>query len=345
VHRGVDADALTEALGAEALTHGTDIFVSRAFGRPGTEAADRLLAHEAAHATGDAARSGLVHLKRSKKHLDFIRIKKKSTYITRMLTAKALDAIGATGLAERVDTDDQGDPIDHYGHWWIEVGKLGTPGDTSTWVPAKSYGWWPERSVNIAETLKITRVEGELNQGQANDPHHGDKAEIEYHPVLEVDDAEGYDAVRDRVVGDLDTFASGFTGSWNWRLAWGKNCHTFVDRAKKRLKLHHQTSKQWLSGAGVEVAKPKLKDFADIYQLLEPVRGKGYGAHTFIKPSVGVISADELLLLDKGQRAQLRSLFNDGINATDFMNFLSEADFQNLIVDTWGDDRLRGYLA
>src|SRR6202044_1955735 len=110
-----------------------------------------------AHATGAAAASGVVHLKRVKKHLDFIKIKKKSTHITRMLTAMALSKMGMEGMAEKVDTDASGDRIDHYGHWWIQYGRLTTPGDVSTWQPSGSYGWWPSQSVNFAQTLKIAR--------------------------------------------------------------------------------------------------------------------------------------------------------------------------------------------
>ena len=276
VHRGPDADAMTGALGAQAMTHGSDIFVSRAFDRSGAEG-DRLLAHEAAHATGDAARSGMVHLKRVKKHLDFIKIKKKSTHITRMLTSMALQKLGANELAIKVDTDSEGEEIDHYGHWWIEYGGLSTPGDLSSWKPQGSYGWWPSQGVNIAQTLKIDRVEGVLNKGGATDPHQGDTAEVEYHPVLEVDDKESYEDIRDRVDAELTSFATGFSGSWNWRLAWGKNCHTFVDRAKKKLKLHHQKSKQWLTGGGIAKKGPPAKTFAQIEKTFDMIRGMGFG--------------------------------------------------------------------
>jgi hypothetical protein len=137
-----------------------------------------------------------------------------------MLATMALDKLGAHDLADRVDTDAQGDSYDHYGHWWVEAGSLSPDG--LTWKPIESYGWWPAHGVGIAEILKITRVEGKLNQGKSEDPHHGEKADTEYHPVLEVDDKDDYEAVRDSVMDKVRTFAKGFSGSWNWRLGWGK---------------------------------------------------------------------------------------------------------------------------
>lgn len=344
VHRDASADAMTEALGAQALTHGSDIFVSRAFDRPGTPAGDRLLAHEAAHATGAAAASGMVHLKRVKKHLDFIKIKKKSTHITRMLTSMALEKLGFTEAAIKVNTDSEGDEIDHYGHWWIEYGGLSTPGDLSSWKPTGSYGWWPAQGVNIAQTLKIDRVEGVLNKGADKDPHEGDKAEIEYHPVLEVDDKESYEDVRDRVDQALESFAHGFSGSWNWRLAWGKNCHTFVDRAKKKLNLHHQKSKQWLTGGGIAKKGPPPKSFAQISKSWDILRGMGYGAFGYLGAVRANITGEELLSLTPPQRRELLSVLNEGIDDTNFQ-YLKDSEFGPKLAEEWGDDALQDYLA
>ena len=191
IHPGREAGMLADALGAEALTHGGNIFFAPGRYSPGTSAGDRLLAHEVTHATQHDP--GAVHLKRTKRHLDFIRMKRKDTKIARMLTAKALGGVGADKLAAKVD------PSDAYGHWWIEVGTLSA--DRGSWIADKSYGWWPAKKVSIAETLKIERVDGQLNQGQPNDPHHGEHAEVEFHPVMEVDDNANYDTIRTQARG------------------------------------------------------------------------------------------------------------------------------------------------
>lgn len=312
VHTGESADALTASLGGEALTHGSDVFVSRDHYRPGTEQGAELLAHEAAHATGAALASGRIHLKRTKKHLDFVRIKKKDTHIAREVTYRFLHAIGADKQAEKVITDQHGEQYDTYGHWWVEVGSLATAGDLSSWRPAKSYGWWPSQGVNLKQTLKIQTIPGVLNRNQPQDPHHGDRAEVEYHPVLEVDDAAAYVTVRDQVLNDVEAFARGFSGSWNWRLRWGKNCHTFVDRLKTKTKLHHQKSKSWLVGTGVAVAAPARKSFADISKAWENVRGFGFGAANYPRLLAVGVSLDDLAALSDDEKTRLISLINAG---------------------------------
>ena len=260
IHTGSDADEMNEALGSEGFTHGHDVFLSSRFYRPGTAEGRALLAHEAHHASSPDASTGRIHLKRQKMYLDFLRIKKRETHIGRMLGSMALEKLKMPGLAKKLDTRKDGESYDHYGHWWIEAGKLGDTDDMSTWDPAESYGWWPATKVNIAQTLKIKRVEGKLNKGRKGDPHQGDPADTEYHPVMEVDDTEPYEQVRDRVMGQVRNFANSFTGSWNWRLAWGKNCHVFIDRLKAALGLHHQAGKGWVRGEGVEDEEKKKAD-------------------------------------------------------------------------------------
>ncbi|MGH9115733.1 MAG: DUF4157 domain-containing protein, partial [Acidimicrobiales bacterium] len=334
VHTGSDADALTASLGAEALTHGSDVFVSRDHYRPGTERGDSLLAHEAAHATGAAARSGLVHLKRSNKYLDFLRIKKKDTHIAREVATRVLGKVGAKGLAEKVITDKQtGEEYDTYGHWWIEAGSLPDTANLASWHPVESYGWWPSTSVGLKQTLKIERVEGELNQGATKDPHHGRAAETEYHPVLEVDDGADYAAVRDQVIADVRTFAHAFSGSWNWRLGWGKNCHTFIDRLKKKLKLHHQKGKGWLHGEGVKAAVPPPKSFDDIRDAWSTnLKGNGFGMIAQVMALLKTkFTLAELSALDDAQKTELVSIVNEGVEgwnrvrADDLNDALSQA--------------------
>jgi len=253
LHTDATAGELADGLGAEAVSHGDDVWFASGAYRPDTQKGRRLLRHEVAHARHH--RDGKVHLKRVKKHLDFLVMKRNPTHIMQMLAAKALKGVGAKSLAERVD------PEDSYGHWWTEIGSMAS---TGAFYPAESYGWWPSTGVNIAQTLKAGKantVPGKLNKGQANDPHHGENAPG-FHPVLEVDDTETYESVRDRVTGAVRSFAQGFQGSWNWRLAWGKNCHTFQERLKTHLGVHHQESKFWLKdpNADINIADKKVRD-------------------------------------------------------------------------------------
>lgn len=334
VHTGDDADALTASLGAEALTHGSDIFVSREHYQPGTEKGARLLAHEAAHATGAAAASGFVHLKRSKKHLDFLRIKKKDTHIAREVAYKMLSGVGATKQAEKVITDKQGEEYDTYGHWWIEAGSLTDPTNLGSWKPLESYGWWPSKGVSgLKELFKIKTLPGVLNRGEPTDPHHGEAADTEYHPVLEVDDKADYKAVRDQVIGDVRTFAKGFSGSWNWRLAWGKNCHTFVDRLKKRIGLHHQAGAGWLIGEGVQ---PQLMPFDEIRTKWSDIlHGNGFN---MLDTMVGLLrnkfQLGDLAALSDDQKTELLSILNDGV-ADDF-NIVRPNDINAALASTFG---------
>jgi hypothetical protein len=113
------------------------------------------------------------------------------------------------------------------------------------WKPQVSYGWWPSHRVNTKQTL--VGVPGVLNRGEGEkDPHHGDNAPQHFHPAFEVDDNANYDEVRNRVITEIQSFAHGFQGSWNWRLGWGKNCHTFQQRLKTAVGLHNKETYYWL---------------------------------------------------------------------------------------------------
>jgi len=242
--------------------------------------------------------------------------------------------VGATGVAETItrDPDDPNDSIDFYGHWWIETGSLADPANPSSWVPARSYGWWPASQVSVAQTLKIDRVDGVLNKGQARDPHHGDKADVEYHPVLEVDDKDDYETVRDRVVGDLDAFASGFNGSWNWRLGWGKNCHTFVERAKKRLHLHHQNAKGWLTGEGVVVGG--AADY--LHNLGELVAGQGFQGMQSLGGHLAGQDPAMLLAASPKLRQEFFDKLNENIDPTNMFSYAKPEEVNQEFVRVFG---------
>jgi hypothetical protein len=162
LHTDAAAGELADALGAEAVSHGTDVWFAPGAYRPHTKKGRRLLRHEVTH--GRHHHDGKVHLKRVKKHLDFLVMKRNPTHITRMLAAKALRGVGAKDLGERVE------PEDSYGHWWTEVGDLAS---TGAWYPRESYGWWPSTAVNIGQTLKLGKGEhrsGQAQQGRSERP-------------------------------------------------------------------------------------------------------------------------------------------------------------------------------
>jgi hypothetical protein len=114
---------------------------------------------------------------------------------------------------------------DKYGHWWIEID--GT----------ESYGWWPKTHVGLRDTFGGT--DGELN-GQTTyhgtptrDPHHGDDAEEEFHPVVCGDDTRTDEEIKNC----LRAFARSYSGGWRWTFGAGQNCHTFQQAAMEHCKL------------------------------------------------------------------------------------------------------------
>lgn len=192
----------------------------------GNQAVQRLLAQRQPAQVRQRMSPNVIALKRRLKRLDFVRIKRKDAKIAQ----KALSLIG---LREK--------PDDAYGHWWLEIGDLK---DRVEWKPQESYGWWPSRKVNVKSTF--AGVPGLLNRGKGDrDPHHDDPAPEQFHPAYEVDDNSNYNEVRERVINEIQGFARGFQGSWNWRLGWGKNCHTFQQRLKTAVGLHNKQTDYW----------------------------------------------------------------------------------------------------
>lgn len=102
-----------------------------------------------------------------------------------------------------------------YGHWWIEMDDH------------ESYGWWPSQlPLRFRDVLR--GVPGVLNGiGVADDgtptrdPHHGDVADYEFHPILiqPRTDKEVRAVIR--------RFARTFTGEWQWSTWPTMNCRLF----------------------------------------------------------------------------------------------------------------------
>jgi len=128
---------------------------------------------------------------------------------------------------------------DQYGHWWLEIGN---PMDATS----ESYGWWPQAPVGYAGTF--AGVLGELN-GQTNfggtatrDPHHGDDADEEFHPLVPISDIRT-DAEIEKCIR---TFANGYGGTWQWVFGKGQNCHTFQAASMKHCRLVKRAPKGWI---------------------------------------------------------------------------------------------------
>jgi hypothetical protein len=266
VHTGSEVAQLNRQVSAQAFTHGQDIYMGAGYYNPGSQAGKRLLAHELTHvvqqvganklqrrAGGDGVKilgtlpSDRISLKLM--HLDFVRMKRQETHIAKMLLSKLK-------LAK--------EPEDAYGHWWTEIGDL----EKNEWRPAESYGWWPSIGVNILSTLR--GVKGILNRGnKTKDPHHGDDAKY-FHPVADVGEDEKYEDVRNRVVGNIRSFAAGFKGRWSWRLGWGKNCHTFQEKLMSKVGMKKSQVASWLKKAAPQVkeeAKEKLPDVGRKFKI------------------------------------------------------------------------------
>jgi len=252
VHTDSEADELNQHLSARAFTTGQDIFFRQSEYSPGSDSGRKLIAHELTHVVQQAGTRGLqrdstqepahvesripgdsISLKKVKMRLDFVKVKRNATQIAKMILAKLK-------LAKQ--------PEDPFGHWWTEIGDL----DGTDWEPKESYGWWPTIRLKTSTVLKNLRqifrgVPGKLNAvGGDKDPDHGEKAETEFHPVMEVDEDEEYDTVRQTVTGQIRNFAKGYKGIWNWVFGWGKNCHTFQEELLKAVGLTSEKVGRWL---------------------------------------------------------------------------------------------------
>jgi hypothetical protein len=274
VHVSSDVDEVSDLLRAHAFAIGRDVYVRRADYRPGTRAGDELLAHELAH-TVQRGPAGQISLKRRKMHLDFVRMKRAKIEFGRIIRKKL-------GLTVPAQEPAHGT----WGHFWTEVGKLDRVNPKQPrWRPEASYGWYPKGAV--AGPLGALRgVPGKLNHGEQNDPHHGDVAPVEFHPVMDVDTDADYAQVRRHVTQQIHQFATSFKGSWNWRLGWGKNCQTFQRALKKNVGLHYTTSKYWLNQPGQATMGETLMVRNLLY--VYPQLPEGPGAVEFLDSSTQV---------------------------------------------------------
>ena len=131
-----------------------------------------------------------------------------------------------------------------YGHWWVEIdGK-------------ESYGWWPAHPLRLRDVLWGTA--GTLNgQGTAlggtpcRDPHHGQHADYEFHPVLLIHAATDED-IRD----GIRRYASGFLGGWRWSTRPTVNCRLFQLALMDAVGLVDGTGNYYTRGSGCPALAP-----------------------------------------------------------------------------------------
>jgi hypothetical protein len=261
VHASAAVDTAAEGLSADAFTLGRDVYVRRELYQPGTPAGDRLLAHELTH----TLQQGGSKIRRSTAHVDVsadmpsrrVSTKKRMLYLDFVKMKRYDPKYGKAikqALGMDVDDDSMGGT---WGHWWTEVGARDP--DTGVFTPDKSYGWWPNGGAG-GVTGALAGVPGILNNGGGRDPHHGETGEAgltEFHPAMNLDTGGGetYDQIKTRVLNDIDTFARGYSGKWQWKLGWGQNCHTFQQAMKTKVKMHYQAAKGWLEDPSIRQAK------------------------------------------------------------------------------------------
>ncbi len=328
VHTGNEAVQMNQEVGAQAFAHGRDVYFGAGRG-PGNDA---LTAHELTHVvqqTGAVQRKSMpagvkiqsqpvenyLSRKEVARRLDFVVMKRNAPQVTKAL-------LNQLGIGNYRDT---------YGHWWTEILPQGQsqPGD-------KSYGWWPKVDPTIKQTLKIDRIDGILNAGQPHDPHHGEKANEEFKPAIQVDEDANFLEIYNRTVANIESFAHSFSGTWNWRLAWGKNCHTFQERMMKQLGMEKNDEAPFLSRerkidelekneyAKIEKEKPEWDDVDEIaknsiYQelgIVGPQYNKEYENST---KSIKGIAGREANLL-KGYLNKIKELEADKQKKLDTAN-------------------------
>lgn len=322
LHTGREAVQMNHEIGAEAFTHGRDIYMGASNFNPNSTSGKRLLTHELTHykqQTGGQGKSlqrkskgvqikqtapaGLISRKKKKLHLDFVRMKRDEARIGKVILKKL-------GLAQHSGG---------YGHYWTEIGDLAADG---SWEPQESYGWWPNDALSVKETFK--GVLGQLNRGESNDPHHGDDAGKEFHPVMEIDDNADYDTIRSQVVSDIRDFAYGFRGKWKWRLGWGKNCQTFQKRLKSAVGLHNQKGKGWFSKPNdVETFKDQeeAKEATETADFNQNYEGVDYELDVWLNAGenhnvTGLELAEGTIVRLADQ--QLRGVMSDGYTPTEY---------------------------
>lgn len=306
LHTSTEAAQASRSIDAEAFTHQNHIYID-AGNSLSSHSGQQLLAHELTHVlqqTGGVQRKANKDTLAIEGHLPSNRIstkkKKKKLYLD-FLRLKRLDpqfdAIIASKLGmKKTAADKENASTGTFGHWWTEIGDLkgAYPGK---WTSAQSFGWWPARSVKTSEVFK--GVPGQLNHGDANDPHHGEavKPSQMFHPVMELDPTEDYAAVRSKVLSDVRTFAKGYNGKWNWVFGWGKNCHTFQQKMNDKVGIHHQKGVGWFTrpkgvdkiSAGIQKEQEQAKQ--DKFNQENP--GIDFVLTTEVPVSSGMMSEDD----------------------------------------------------
>lgn len=318
VHTGTAAAQINRSLDAEAFTHQNHIYMGAGAYNPRSPSGQQLLAHELTHVvqqTGTVQRKAnkstvrvtgklpaqRVSTKKKKLYLDFIRMKRLDAQFDTIIAKK----LGMKKAAKKKDTQSGGT----YGHWWTEIGDL-TGDFPGNWQAAESYGWWPKHGVGGTKAT-FKGVEGALNAGDRDDPHHGEdvKKDQMFHPVMELDTGADYVGTRTKVIDDVRKFSKGYSGKWQWAFGWGKNCHTFQQALKTSVGLHFQKGSGWFKKPdnveGVAESAKKEKDKAENDRWNTENPGIDYKLTTEVPLKGGMMGEGEDVMAPAGSIVRL----------------------------------------
>jgi hypothetical protein len=234
IHTGNEATHLTRSVNSEAFTSGHDIYMGSGRFQPNSSKGRHLLAHELTHVVqqaGTAQGSGIggdvqadqLSRKKIYRQFDFLKIRRKNARTVK----KALEQM------HMVDKDTG----DRYGHWWSEIGDT-----RDGWRPKESYGMWPSKGPDDdslgAGVPGRANAMGQIPKGKRDrDPLHGEKADDEFHPVVEVDQDVNYDRAHENYAKQIKSVAHSYKDKWKWRSNWSSNGQSFQTRLMRKLRM------------------------------------------------------------------------------------------------------------
>lgn len=144
---------------------------------------------------------------------------------------------------------------DTYGHWWVEIDE------------SESYGYWPDGQVGFIGT--ITGVDGSVNRGQVQDPHHGDIADEEFSPVIKAEDERTTDEII-KCIGDFAKSYKDTVQYWAYPALKGNhgNCHTFQESMMKHCNLETKGTVTHYDPEGnvTSTDSPKKTEVEEVYE-------------------------------------------------------------------------------
>lgn len=150
---------------------------------------------------------------------------------------------------------------DTYGHWWLELDG------------AESYGWWPARRP-VGPLGLVVGGRGAINgarRRRRTDPHHGDPAHHQFHPVLNVAKSDW------QVRRDIRRYVRQFGGDWRWTLRRpSANCRSFQLALFEAVGLAEPSGAAASRGRGCPVLHPLRSIRCRLARAGSPFSGGGH---------------------------------------------------------------------